>query len=415
MRILYLAHRIPYPPNKGDKIRSFNQVKYLVGRHELDLICLADDPADFQHVRALQAICRKVAVLPLPIRHAKIKGLLGLLMGRSISQGYFYRPAMQRIVDAWIRETAYDAVLCFSSPMAEYLLHSRLFPHGPTSRPAKAPCLVMDFCDVDSDKWTQYSRNTPFPLNRLYSMEGRRLLAFDARVNRIMDRSVFISTREAELFQSLVPAASEIHVVPNGVDHQYFHPWPVQPGRSPNTGPGLIFTGAMDYQANVDGVLWFVRTVLPRIRDRHPGVRLTIVGSNPKPEIRALDGEQITVTGFVPDIRPCYQDMNVSVVPLRMARGVQNKVIEAMAMAIPVVATSAAVQGIQPLMDDPLLVADTPQDFADSVCQILADPDLSRRLSTKGRQCVVERFDWNRNMALLEELLSRRRVLKAGW
>jgi len=171
----------------------------------------------------------------------------------------------------------------------------------------------------------------------------------------------------------------------------------------------------MDYQANVDGVLWFVRTVLPRIRDRHPGVRLTIVGSNPKPEIRALDGEQITVTGFVPDIRPCYQDMNVSVVPLRMARGVQNKVIEAMAMAIPVVATSAAVQGIQPLMDDPLLVADTPQDFADSVCQILADPDLSRRLSTKGRQCVVERFDWNRNMALLEELLSRRRVLKAGW
>lgn len=414
MKILYLAHRIPYPPNKGDKIRSYNQVKYLAGRHDLDLVCLADDPADFQHVPALQAICRSVAVLPLPIRQAKIKGLMGLMMGRSISQGYFHRRAMQRIVDSRLRETTYDAVVCFSSPMAEYLLRSLLFPSNPASRIANPPCLVMDFCDVDSDKWTQYSRNTPFPLNRIYSMEGRRLLAFDARVNRIMDSSVFISTREAELFQTLVPAAGNIQVVPNGVDHQYFHPQPAQTKRPGNTGPGLIFTGAMDYQANVDGVLWFVQEVLPLIRERHPGVRLTIVGSNPRPEIRALDGGQITVTGFVPDIRPCYQDMNVSVVPLRMARGVQNKVIEAMAMAIPVVATSAAIQGIQPLTEDPLLVADSPRDFADSVCRILANPDLSQRLSTKGRQFVVERFDWNRNMALLEELLSRRRVLNPG-
>jgi sugar transferase (PEP-CTERM/EpsH1 system associated) len=409
MQILYLAHRIPYPPNKGDKIRSFNQIKYLAGRHAVDVACLVDDPADLVHKNELNALCRRVEVHPLPVRQARIKGLITLLLGKSISQGYFYRRSLQHVVDAWLKKHAYDIVLCFSSPMAEYLFHSHFLDLNSGSsgngQAGKRPRLVMDFCDVDADKWSQYSRSTPFPLNRLYALESRRLLAFDARVNKTMDDSLFVSTKEAELFQTLVPKARCLRVIPNGVDHAFFHP-----NAASGPGPGqasleLLFTGAMDYQPNVNGIVWFCREVLPLIQIRHPLIGLTIVGANPTPEVRALASSRIKVTGFVPDIRPGYATAHVAVVPLRLARGVQNKVLEAMAMGKPVVATSAAVQGIQPLTDEPLFVADTAADFAAAVCRILEDPHLAQSLSHRGRKFVMQRFDWEKNMRELEKIL----------
>ncbi len=412
VQILFLAHRIPYPPNKGDKIRSYNQVKYLAARHAVDLVCLADDPQDMQHKPLLQALCRTVEVIPLSPPRAKLKGLWRLVAGGSISQGYFHHREMQRVVDDRLKNFQYDVVICFSSPMAEYLFRSgQLNTDGRTSMQnstaAKRPRLIMDYCDVDSDKWSQYARTAPFPLSLLYGQEGRRLLAFDARVNRAMDSSVFVSRKEAELFQTLLPDTTNVHVVHNGVDHTYFHPDFARRLEKANpTTHRLLFTGAMDYRANVDGMLWFYREVLPIIRSTYPHIGLTIVGSNPDGEIRALASQRITITGFVQDIRPSYQTADLSIAPLRMARGVQNKVIEAMAMGKPVVSTSAGVQGIQPLTNDPLLVADSAQDFASAVCRILDNPDLALELGTKGRQFVVGRFDWERNMAQLEALLN---------
>lgn len=408
MKILYLAHRIPYPPDKGDKIRSFNEIRYLSGSHEIDLACLVDDPADMQYESHLKRYCNKVFLEPLNTTHAKLRGIAGALIGKPLSVGYFYSRSVQRTIDQWLSSAHYDGVICFSSPMAEYIFRSKS---------ADRTRLIMDFCDVDSDKWAQYAKRSSFPQSLVYASERRRLARYERIVADSFHHSVFVSEKEAGLFKSNNPAVNNISVIPNGVDHHYFNPdisYPFRDGSSgsPHSGgasdrsPILVFTGAMDYYANEDGVRWFCKEVLPRIRSKIPGVRFLIVGRNPPQQILDLeDGLSIQVTGYVEDIRPYYSEADVCVVPLRIARGVQNKLLEAMAMGKAIVATSNATQGMDAMPEEHFLLSDRDEEFAEAIVTLIGDEDRRKRLGTRARNYVNANYRWSVKMRLLDNLI----------
>lgn len=396
-KILYLSHRIPYPPNKGDKIRSFNEIKYLSKRYDVDLITLADDPKDIKYKKDLKKYCRRVKVFSLNTRAAQIRGLLSLLNGHSISQGYFYSKAFQSLFDQWIKQQSYNALICFSSPMAEYVFKSSL-------NVAKAIyTLIMDFCDLDSDKWHQYAQKKPFPLNLLYRLEGVRLLAFEKKINRSFSRSIFVSHQEADLFRQYFPEANQVNVVPNGVDFDYFNPDLVVCKAEQEGVPTIGFFGAMDYYANVDGALWFTNRIWPLVKKQIPDAVFLIVGSNPDQRLEALQSDpSIRVTGFVDDIREYYQMCCVCVVPLRIARGVQNKVLEAMSMAKPVVATSSSVQGIGIWNKHFISIEDEPSQFAVRIIELLQDQQQRKNVGHAARKYIKRHLSWKSNMALLK-------------
>jgi len=409
--ILYIAHRIPYPPNKGDKIRTFNEIKFLSRSYSIDLVAFADNPDDLRYQSDLERYCHDVHIIPLHPLWGKIKGVTALCSGRSISEGYFFdRKALKKISE-FISQRDYLAIVCFSSPMAEYIL--KLLP---VLREKKSPPhLIMDFCDVDSDKWTQYAKNAFFPMNFIYAVEARRLLRFEKKVNKLFDTSVFVSKNEAELFKTLVPDSKEVMAISNGVDFDYFSPFSQENGdadiwdegeRHPPS-PVIMFAGAMDYHANVEGVTWFCEKILPIIKDVFSGVQFIIAGSNPLPAVKQLEEiENVMVTGFVEDIRPYYQRADLCIVPLRIARGIQNKVLEAMAMGKVVVATRAALDGICADLGTHFIMADDADAFAAEIIALLHDPVRAKSIGTAAREFVKKEFAWDACLQKLEELIS---------
>lgn len=403
-RILFVVHRIPFPPNKGDKIRSFNELKFLSRHCSIDLLCLADDPADLKYETDLQTFCAQVKVFPLDKKNAKIRGGFSLLTGNALSSRYFYLKEMQSVFDQWVQGREYSAVLCFSSSMAEYIFCSETLKK---LNPDKSPKLVMDFCDVDSDKWRQYAESSAFPLNLLYRLEHKRLMDYEKRIQGAFHHTVLVSKGEEELFRAICPDCTNLSVIANGVDHSFFAPSPKQAEFAIEIqAPVIVFTGAMDYSVNVEGVHWFVRNVLPQLKQRYPTLKFYIVGSNPVAEVRELaDDLTVFVTGFVDDIRDYYTLADVCVAPLHLGRGVQNKVLEAMAMERPVVSTSKANAGVQGETGVHLLIADSAEDFADAVSSLLDDPKQAALFGRAAREFVVSQFDWDANMMQLQKLL----------
>jgi sugar transferase (PEP-CTERM/EpsH1 system associated) len=396
--LLFLAHRIPYPPNKGDKIRSWHILRHLARSYRIHLGAFIDDPRDRRYTADVEALCASTCLLPLSPRLARLRSLTGLVRGRALSLPYFHDRRMQDWVDARLQQGDLRRVFVFSSPMAQYVMHD----NSPGMR------RVVDFVDVDSDKWRQYAQSRPWPLSWLYRREGTALLKFDREVARRVDASLFVSPEEAALFRRLVPeAASAIGYLENGVDHEFFTPERDYPDPYDNSDQVLVFTGAMDYWANIDAVSWFAQAIFPRIRKVVSGAQFAIVGARPAREVQALASlDGVSVIGAVKDIRPYLAHARVVVAPLRIARGVQNKVLEAMAMAKPVVATRPAMEGIEHINPEALKVADEAQPFADHVVSLLqgsADHD-----SISSREWVRRRYDWGVNLARLNEVIEVR-------
>jgi polysaccharide biosynthesis protein PslH len=379
MKILYLAHRIPYPPNKGDKIRTFNEIKHLAAGNEIHLLALADNPDDMRFQADLRTYCEQVCIFALNTKLAKLKSLTALAGSGSLSAAYFYVPKLQKTLDQWLETHDYDAVICFSSPMAEYLFHAPAlktrFSPGMSQNPPARPVLIMDFCDLDSQKWRQYADQSRLALGMIYKTESRRLLAYEKLINQKFDHSVFVSQTEVDLFKQLYPDAANLTAIQNGVDTAYFSPAAAFPSvslRDTKDQKVLVFTGAMDYYANVDGVTWFCRNIFPSVKETFPDALFYIVGSSPGPGVRDLARiPGVRITGFVDDIRPYYHGADVCVIPLRIAAGVQNKILEAMAMARPVVTTANAFKGIGGKPGSHALVEDTPPGFAHAVIRLL--------------------------------------------
>ena len=394
MNILYLAHRIPFPPNKGDKIRSYHQIQYLSKHHTVYLACLADDPQDARYVEELKRYCRVVEIsYRSSLKHFWHIGR-ALFCGQALSVGAFYSRELQQKVKTILQSVKIDHIIVFSSPMAEYVRHVKEIPK------------LMDFVDVDSEKWRTYASYQKFPFSLLYQLEAKRLGRYEEEIAREFEQSVFISDQEVQLFRERVKDRP-ITVVSNGVDLNYFH----SKGKTEALGqdPVLVFTAAMDYFPNIDAAQFFCRHIFPRIRETYPEIRFDIVGRKPSHAVLKLARPgRINVTGTVTDVRPYMSNASVAVVPLRIARGVQNKILEAMATGLPVVGTANAFQGIAVGANDGIRVADDPKQFADEVVRLLNDQELQFLCGSQARKFVEKRCSWEDCGAQLEQLVRDR-------
>jgi sugar transferase (PEP-CTERM/EpsH1 system associated) len=436
MKILYIAHRIPYPPDRGDKIRSFNEIKYLSQRHEIHLACLADDPKDLKYENDLKHFCKSTNVVLINPKIVKLKSSFYLFSKKPLSVPYFYSRKLQRSVDQLLSTNQYDAVFCFSSPMAEYVFRSRSLVSGwlklekslvkgsPVTSYQKLASrnqkLIMDFVDVDSDKWGQYSKHARFPNSWVYALEGRRLADYERKVAETFDHSIFVTEAEAKIFRNKNLHIKNITAISNGVDLDYFSPTfsqrqatrnqqlgsSNQPPETSNQQPVVVFTGVMNYFANVDGVVWFTKEILPLIRKEIPEIRFYIVGSNPTKEVLSLAlDSSVTVTGYVPDTREYLKMATVVAAPLRIARGIQNKVLEAMAMGIPVVATPQAFEGIEAEPGRDLILGGDVRKIAEGVIGLVKEGSLRKSIGDNARRIIEKNYCWAKNLEKLDNVL----------
>jgi sugar transferase (PEP-CTERM/EpsH1 system associated) len=388
--LLYLVHRVPYPPDKGDRIRSFHVLRFLARRANVSLACLADEPVPDATVSALRRHCRRLAIVPLGRWSRWLRGLGSFLRGRTISEGVFLAPTLTTVLRGWTRGTSFDVSLASASSLVGYLRMEEL----------RCVPAVVDLIDVDSQKWLDYAAACRGPRAFLYCTEGRRLRRLEQSLASWARAATLVSTAEADLFRGFSPWDG-IHAVTNGVDLDYFGP-----SHPPEIEDGCVFVGALDYRPNIDAACWFCRDIWPAIHRRRPDTRLRLVGRRPVPVVRSLgDLPGVDVIGQVADVRPYLIQSAIAVVPLRIARGMQNKVLEALAMAKPVVASPQALAGLSDQPGLPALSAVSPEDWSHTILALLADQARRRQLGQAGRCYVEENHAWERCLAPFAPLL----------
>ena len=399
--LLFLVHRLPYPPNKGDKIRSWHMLQYLSRHFRVHLGCFVDDEADWQHARRVADLCASTRFIDLRALPARWRALQALLARQSMSVQYYRDERLLEWVAGVLSTGRVRHALAFSGPMAQYL--------DGGAAAGQALHRVIDFVDVDSDKWRQYGDSKPWPVSLLYRREAQLLQQYERHIAQQFAAASFVSQAEAALFRLCAPLARrKTHYVNNGVDTGYFAPGACPPPYPPGAQV-LVFTGAMDYWPNVDAMQWFVRSVWPALRRQFPQLSLYIVGSRPVARVRALARVAgVTVTGTVDDIRPYLQGAALAVAPLRIARGVQNKVLEAMAMGKIVLASPQALEGIAAQPGLELLLARDEAEFIHHAARVLRAADgqaTHAAMAAAARQLIVQDYNWERNLQSLGAML----------
>jgi len=394
--ILFLAHRAPWPPDRGDRIRSWHMVEALAKLVPVHVAALADSEADAALARGkmtpfCKSLCIEVRKVSRPFALAQ-----AVLRGEPVSNRLFRSAALAEHVGALLALGTVTHIVAFSGQMAQYLPASFAGP------------VVMDFVDVDSAKFATYAeQDGRQPLHWIHAREAVKLGAYEVRVAHAVDASLFVSEAEAALFRARSGlGADRVHAVGNGIDTHYFDPARPFEAVGQGDGPLAVFTGQMDYRPNIDAVRWFVTDILPQVRERHPQARFAIVGRAPTDAVRALGAlPGVVVTGEVPDVRPWLAAADAVVAPLLLARGVQNKLLEAMAMARPVVASPAAATGIDAADGEHLIVADGAEAMADALGRLFDDPARAARMGDAARGRMIECYGWEARLAPLGRLL----------
>ncbi len=390
MRILYLCHRIPYPPNKGEKIRAFRELKALAERHDVDLFTLADRDADLEHQADLEPCCRRVVAAKINPSLGRLKTAPFLFTRKPLTLPYFYSAELDGAIRRAVLQRSYDRIFVFCSAMAQYVEHIRDVP------------AILDLVDVDSDKWLQYAALARLPWSAIYRREAARLREYERKICADCAHVVVTTDREARLLAEIAPTA-RIHVIPNGVDAEYFKPAHVE---TDPEAPSIVFTGDMSYFPNEQAVRFFAVEALPLVRRAVPNARFRIVGHRPSAAVRKLQEiDGVEVTGYVPDIRPYLAEARVAVAPFTVAAGIQNKILEAMASGLPVVATRRAAQGLAGEVADVVEIADTAAGLAAGVVRVLRDRQFGLRRAAEGRRRVLEFYNWGRSLSRLLELV----------
>lgn len=391
--LIMLVHRIPYPPNKGDKIRSYHLLRYLAARYEVHLGAFVDDPVDLEHAGTLRRWCADVSLEPLGPTRSRLRMLPALFTSRPLSVAAYRSAAMAQWLRRTVRETGAMHFVAFSTAMAQY---ADAMPAGARR--------VLDMVDVDSEKWREYGERRRGPSAWIYRREARSLLARERDAAAAHDAVTLVSPAEVELFRRLAPeTVDRVVAVSNGVDCDYFRPSedyadPYAAGTRP-----IVFTGAMDYWPNIDAVTWFADEILPRVRERCPEAVFHVVGARPTAAVQALEGRPgVRVIGATPDMRPWLAHARLVVAPLRLARGIQNKVLEGFAMARPVLATPMALEGLD-LDDTYSLCAEQPRPFAQLAVDVLETG--GNEIGEHMRAWVRERYDWERRLATFAGLI----------
>lgn len=388
--ILFLAHRVPFPPDRGDKIRSFNILKYLSERARVHIIAFADDERDLKRKSGLARFNgnRSIIWRSKPRWWAAVQALA---QRRPVSLTAFENQSMREAVNNILARHAISTIYVYSSQMAQYL------PARPRQR------VVMDFVDVDSAKFEAYAKSSRGLSAWMMRREAHLLSQYERQVARCADASLFVSEAEAALFVERT-GAKRVEVIENGIDTDFYDPCAAFK-HIESMNELIVFTGQMDYRPNVEAVTWFAEAILPHIRLARPEARFAIVGRRPTEAVRALARHPgVIVTGEVADVRGWLAAASVVVAPLKLARGIQNKVLEAMAMARPVVASVAAAEGID--HQGTLRIGSEVGEIADAVVALLADPQTAAALGASAREQVERRYSWAARLAPLDTIMA---------
>jgi sugar transferase (PEP-CTERM/EpsH1 system associated) len=391
--VLFLTHRMPYPPDQGDGARSWRILRHLAGRHRVHLGCFYDRSAHKRHIVELEKICASVMCLPISPLLRRLKSLGALKSGDAMSVAYFRDERLMR----WIAETFArwrpSEAFVFSSSMAPYLDGYRF------------GIRVIDMVDVDSEKWHRHADQRAWPMKAIYRREARKLRQVEIAAARSFDWTLFASAPEASLFLKRTGrSASRILAMRNGVDADFYDPAQVGPNPYPPGRKSIVFAGAMADRPNVEAAQWFVAEVMTALRHRFPAFDFWIVGAHPAARLRRLARGDVHVTGRIADIRPYIAHADAVVAPLQTARGGQNKVLEAMAMGRPVVATQAALEGLDLKIGHEVLAASNAQQFANSIARLFGGE--MKELGARARQRIVADYGWDASLRVLDGLLA---------
>jgi hypothetical protein len=389
VKILYVCHRFPYPPKRGGKIRPFNMIRHLSSSHEVTVASLARSDEEADEGQGIAPFCHSFHMAKVDNRAQAIRMVMRLPTLTPSSMGFFYSPDLARQIRALLSRNRFDLIFVHCSSVAQYVAH------------ADTP-KILDFGDMDSQKWLDYSRFKPVPLNLGYRLEGLKLRREEARLAARFDMCTATTRAEFDTLQGY-GISTPADWFPNGVDSQYFSP--SEDPYKPNT---LCFVGRMDYYPNQDCMFNFCEHTWPLLRERDPKLELLIVGADPPAAVRQLGNiDGVSVTGSVPDVRPYVHSAAAMIAPLNIARGTQNKLLEAMAMGVPVVTSSKAAAGVDAVPGEHFLVADTPAEECDAISSILNDPSERDRLATAGRARMLSNHNWERSMQQLDSIISR--------
>ena len=378
MKILFLANRVPYPPYRGDKLKIFNLARRLHKDHELHLLTFAQTPEDLSYKQDLEKIFKQVHFIYLPKWRSALQCLTGVWDDKPLQVLYFKSGEMQRTLDGFIASQQYDAI---------HVQHLRMSPY---LKDRKDLARILDLPDAFSLYWERRSTVKRGLLTTIFEhFEQKRVLRYE-QVLKEFDMSLVCSSEDLEYLRNK-HHATNLNLLPNGVDletfkacdHDYAH------------RHTLLFTGNMDYAPNVDAVGYFVKQILPKINATYPDVKFIIAGQRPVPAVMELAGENVEVTGFIKDLAITYNSASVVVAPLRFGAGTQNKVLEAMAMGIPVVCSHIGFKGLGIESGEGAIMQTDPDAFAQSVIDLLASEDARRMVGQKGKQVIETRFDWN--------------------
>lgn len=399
-KVCVVSQRVPFPPNKGEKMRTYHQLLHLVETgNQVEVLTLFETDNDERDAQLLSSqLGIKVSTYRLP--HKIKRYFWAVLKSQPLSVGNFFSAKLQNEINSKLDHDC-DVLMLSASSLSYYIFNS---PNCET-----ASChLLMDFMDVDSDKWAQYAATSRFPMNWVYSRESIGIRKLEAKTNKRFSTCFLIADEEVKLFEREVDASKPVKVLGNGLDFEAFYPLKMASVIGDQTQSfNFLFTGVMDYKPNVDAVLWFIKQCWPSIREKYPVAVFTIAGMNPVEEIKALNGKEgIEVTGFVDDILPYFHRANVFVAPFRLARGVQNKVLQAAACALPIVTTSMGAEGISFASKDNMWIEDNAEAFANACISIMENDDVSKEKALRAFEAIREQYSWKQQLAPLDKVLS---------
>ena len=389
MRIFFICQRVPFPPDRGDKITTFNEIRHLSTKHEVHVFCLADGRGDLDNIPGLRRYAQSVTAAPVIGWASKLRALKAMFAGEPLSVAAFNEAKLHIAISRKFAELQPDLIIVYSCNVAQYAEH---FPQVPR---------IMQFAELDSSRWGQFARRSQLPLRWVYALEQRRFLAYERHIARTFSHALVCTAAEQRDFERLIPGVP-VSLVGNGVDLDYFR----SKGLAKRPG-SIVFTGVMDYLPNVDAVVWFCDKVLPIVQKQIPEAGLTICGSRPTAAVRRLAKRGgVAVTGRVPDTRPYLDLAEVFVAPMRMARGIQNKLLEALAMGLPCVISEATATGAVVSKGDGLLAADDPEEFAEHIVRLLRDGPFRAAMAGKARAVAERNYQWETQLACLDRVIA---------
>jgi len=383
MKIFVLLSRVPFPIEKGDKLRAYHQIRCLAMNNEIILCALSDSPVQPEALKILNELCSEVHIIPIGKPGMIWNVLKAFVNGNPLQVGYFYRCSVRKKINTLIEQCKPDHIYCQLTRVSEYVKDS----HVPKT---------LDYQDIFSMGAKRRAESSSPFLKLFFMMEYRRLLRYEYDIFTKFDHKTIISQPDRDLL--LHPLRGEVVIIPNGVDHAYF-----SPAKSEKIHD-IVFTGNMGYPPNIDAARFIADEIFPKVLKQFPEANLLLAGANPHTKVLALKASNITVTGWLPDIRDSYAKSRIFIAPMRIGTGLQNKLLEAMAMELPCITSELANQALGAKENEEILVGVTADDYANHIIRLLQDIPFADKLAKNGNAFVRNAFSWEKSTAVLEEL-----------